>query len=62
MLLDTASWTSLLLFSWLNPLFKMGVVRQLRSDDLPGLARKDHTVVWADRSVGAHCVLQAGRE
>lgn len=61
-LLDAASWTSLLLFSWLNPLFKTGAVRQLRSDDLPDLARKDRTVVWADRWVGAHCVLQADRE
>ncbi|CAM9097657.1 unnamed protein product, partial [Laminaria digitata] len=48
-LLDTAGWTSLLLFSWLNPLFKTGAARQLRSDDLPGLARKDRTAVWADR-------------
>ncbi|CAN0456805.1 unnamed protein product, partial [Scytosiphon promiscuus] len=50
-LLDAAGWTSLLLFSWLNPLFKTGAARQLRSDDLAGLARKDRTVGWADRLV-----------
>ena len=60
MLLDTAGWTSLLLFSWLSPLFKTGAARQLRSDDLPGLARKDRTAVWGDRSVRAVCDRPVG--
>lgn len=47
--LDSAGWFSLLSFSWLNPLFTVGAARQLRPEDLPGLARQDHTTVWADR-------------
>lgn len=47
--LDSAGWVSLLSFSWLNPLFKTGAARQLRSEDLPGLAREDQTASWADR-------------
>lgn len=48
--LESADWVSLLSFSWLNPLFRTGAARQLRSEDLPALARKDETAAWADRS------------
>lgn len=47
--LDAAGGVSLLSFSWLNPLFRTGAARQLRSEDLPGLARGDQTAAWADR-------------
>lgn len=47
--LDSAGWSSVLSFSWLNPLFKTGAARQLRSEDLPGLAREDRTAAWAER-------------
>ncbi|CAM9676299.1 unnamed protein product, partial [Hapterophycus canaliculatus] len=47
--LDSAGWASLLSFSWLNGLFETGALRQLRAEDLPSLARKDRTAVWAER-------------
>lgn len=47
--LDSAGWVSVLSFSWLNPLFQTGAARQLRSEDLPALAREDQTAAWADR-------------
>lgn len=47
--LESAGWASVLSFSWLDPLFRTGAARQLRSEDLPGLSRRDKTAVWADR-------------
>lgn len=48
-MLGAAGWVSVLSFSWLNPLFDTGVVRQLRPGDMPGLTKEDRTTVWADR-------------
>lgn len=58
--LDSAGRASLLTFSWLNQVFETGASRQLRAEDLPGLARIDRTAVWAERCV--RIVLLLGAE